>query len=656
MHESIHAGQHFDEGTEVHDLLDLAHVQLADLDLLGDLVHPGNRLLGGRLVARGDRHGPVVLHIHFHAASGHDVADDFAAGTDDLADLLRLDLERVDPGRVGRHVRARRRKGQAHTFQDVQPPLARLRQGPLHELGRDPRDLDVHLQRRHALRRAADLEVHVAQMILEPQDIGDDHHLVTFFDQPHRDAGHGLLDGHAGIHEGQAPAADGRHRRGPVRLQDVRNQAQGVGELLLGREDRLQGALREGAMADLAAAWRAQRSGLTDAEGGEVIMQHEVPVVFALQGVDLLLIIAGAQRDDRERLCFPSREQRRAVRARQDAHFARDRPDVRGPAPVGSLAVLQDHLTDFGVLEVMKHELHVAFAIRVVRLPESLHRFRHDRIQAFLAGGLVRDEDRFPDLRGRECLHRRRQSRIDLLGHRNALGLAAHRDELPDGFHDLLDFHVRPLDRRDHHALRQAVRPAFHHHDGVRRPGHHQAQIAFIQRAQDRIDHKFPFQPAHAHSAHRSVEGDVGDRQRRRGRDDANHVGGTGLVRRDHRRDHLGLVVPALWEQRPHRPIDQATRELFPLRRLALAPEKAARNLARGIGFLLVVHGQRQEIGVLLGSLRGHRCGQHVRVAIGGQHRAIGLLGQVPGFQPKRAALYFEFNCLRHGSSLSFVL
>src|SRR2546427_1010609 len=30
------------------------------------------------------------------------------------------------------------------------------------------------------------------------------------------------------------------------------------------------------------------------------------------------------------------------------------------------------------------------------------------------------------------------------------------------------------------------------------------------------------------------------------------------------------------------------------LRRLALAPEKAARNLARGIGFLLVVHGQRR--------------------------------------------------------------
>src|SRR5438132_587753 len=137
---------------------------------------------------------------------------------------------------------------------------------------------------------------------------------------------------------------------------------------------------------------------------------------------------------------------------------------------------------------------------------------------------------------------------------------------------------------------------------------------------------------------------------------DADHVGGAGLVRRDDRGDHLGLVVPPLGEQWPDRPINQTTRELLALRRLAFPLKVAARDLARGIGLLLIVHGQRKEIDVLLASLPSHGRGQHIRVAVRGQDRAIGLLGQAPGFQPKRAARYFELHCLRHGSSLSFVL
>src|SRR5207247_10641875 len=152
-------------------------------------------------------------------------------------------------------------------------------------------DLYFHLQRRYAWYLAADLEFHVPQMVLESEDVGDDHDLVAFFDQPHRDAGHRLLDGHAGIHEGQTPAADGRHRRRPVRFQDVRHQPQGVGEFLLGWEDRLQGAFREGAVPDLASAWRAQGPRLADAERREVVMQHEAPVVLALQRVDPLLVL-----------------------------------------------------------------------------------------------------------------------------------------------------------------------------------------------------------------------------------------------------------------------------------------------------------------------------------------------------------------------------
>src|SRR5580658_6814127 len=46
-----------------------------------------------------------------------------------------------------------------------------------HDLGRHAFDLDVHLQRGHAVPGAGDLEIHVAQVILVAENIAE--HLVT---------------------------------------------------------------------------------------------------------------------------------------------------------------------------------------------------------------------------------------------------------------------------------------------------------------------------------------------------------------------------------------------------------------------------------------------------------------------------------------------
>ena len=62
-------------------------------------------------------------------------------------------------------------------------------QGDLHDLGRDAGDLDVHLQRGDAVLGAGDLEVHVAQMVLVAQDVGEDGEAVALLDQAHGDAG-----------------------------------------------------------------------------------------------------------------------------------------------------------------------------------------------------------------------------------------------------------------------------------------------------------------------------------------------------------------------------------------------------------------------------------------------------------------------------------
>ena len=112
-----------------------------------------------------------------------------------------------------------------HLAEDVQAAFAGLRQRRGHDLARDAEDLDVHLQRGDAVRRAGHLEVHVAEVILVAEDVGQHGEAVVFFDQAHRDAGDGGLGRHAGVHQRQARAADARHRARAVRLGDLRHHA-----------------------------------------------------------------------------------------------------------------------------------------------------------------------------------------------------------------------------------------------------------------------------------------------------------------------------------------------------------------------------------------------------------------------------------------------
>ena len=150
----------------------------------------------------------VVLDVDRRAGLFGDRANDRAALADDVADLLGVDLDRDDRRRPVRHLLARRLEHLVHLAEDVQAPFARLRQRRGHDLARDAEDLDVHLQRSHAVRRAGDLEVHVAEMVLVAEDVGEHHEGVVLLDEAHRHTGDRGLDRHAGVHQRQARAAD----------------------------------------------------------------------------------------------------------------------------------------------------------------------------------------------------------------------------------------------------------------------------------------------------------------------------------------------------------------------------------------------------------------------------------------------------------------
>ena len=123
----------------------------------------------------------------------------------------------------------------------------------------------------------------------------------------------------------------------PFELGDLRHDAQRVGELVSRRQHRADGAPGELAVADFAAAGRTHAAGLADRVGREVVVQQEGLLVGAVEAVDVLLVLAGAERGDDQRLRLAAGEQRRTVGARQDADFRDDRADGREIAAVDAL-------------------------------------------------------------------------------------------------------------------------------------------------------------------------------------------------------------------------------------------------------------------------------------------------------------------------------
>src|SRR5699024_3837252 len=251
VHQAITPRHQIDERAEIHQAHDLAFVDLAGFDIAGDVLDALDGQIRCRLVDRGHVDGAVVLDVDIGAGFFRDAADRGAALADHVTDLVDVDLDGEDAWRPFGGFLTRRGDGVVHGGQAMQTPFQRLLQRYLHDLAGDAADLDVQLQRRDAVLRAGHLEVHVAEMVLVTENIGEHGELVAVLDQTHGDTGHRRADRHAGIHQRQAAAAHRGHGGRTVGFGDFGDDLHDVGEFLLQiRQHTHDGALGELAMAD----------------------------------------------------------------------------------------------------------------------------------------------------------------------------------------------------------------------------------------------------------------------------------------------------------------------------------------------------------------------------------------------------------------------
>ena len=130
VHEPVRAREDLDEGAELGEALDDAQVVLAHLGLGREALDDVDGLLDGDAVGRRDEDRAVVLDLDGDARLRRDAADGLAAGADDLADLVRLDVQRVDARREQRHLRARGRERLRHLAEDEEAAVLGLAQAP----------------------------------------------------------------------------------------------------------------------------------------------------------------------------------------------------------------------------------------------------------------------------------------------------------------------------------------------------------------------------------------------------------------------------------------------------------------------------------------------------------------------------------------------
>ena len=349
MHEAVATREDVDERTEfgdVHNPTLVAGANLGQrrrddgLDAGLGLFH-APRLDG----ADGDDAlGTVVIDSDVGAGLLLNGVDDLALGPDDFTDLVHRDEDGGDLRGRGCDLCTRCRDAGIHVVEDGQAGFFGLLERGGQDVGGNALDLGVELQGGDGVGSTGDLEVHVAERILGTENVGEGGVLAFGVDQAHGNAGHGSLDRHTGVHQGQRARADRGHAGGTVGGQHFGNEAQRVAELVEARQHRQQRTGGERTVADFATLGRTHATGLTVGPRGHVVVEQEVLVRLGAQRVEQLVHARHGHCEHVHDLGLATLEQPGAMSGGQYACLTAERTQIARTATVDAQAFVDDAL------------------------------------------------------------------------------------------------------------------------------------------------------------------------------------------------------------------------------------------------------------------------------------------------------------------------
>ena len=642
MDQTVLARGDLHEGAKLHQAHDAAVVQLADLGDKHDVVDALLRGVAGGGVGGGDVDGAVVVNVDLRAGVGDDLLNDGAALADDLADAVGIDLHGDHLGRVGADLRTRLGDaGQHDLVEDLHARVIGDVQRVLDDRHGQAVVLEVHLNGGDALLRTGDLEVHFAVEVLHALNVDEGGEIVAVLNETAGDAGDGSLDGHAGVHQRERGAADGALRGGAVGGDDLAHHADGVGELLNGRNDGQQRALGESAVADLAAAGAAGGLGLADGVAGEVVVVHIALLSLFPDGVELLVGAEGIESADGEHLRLAAGEQARAMDTGQHADLGGERTDLVLLTAVDAVALEQPRLDDLLlelIGELVEVLIHVGILLEVLLVPVLDHLVPAGLADVLVVGihgglGLVHEvgNDLVEELLIEVC--------VGIV----ELGLADLGDHAVDELDLLLILVVRQLDGTVHRVVIDLVRARLDHNDLLAGGDNGHVKVGDLALLARGVEDQLAIHETDLQRADRTVPGNVGDGEGGGGADERGDLGRAVVVDRHNGRHDGHVVAEIIGEERADGAVDDAAGQDALLAGAALAAVEAAGDAADGVHLLLKVDGEGEEVDAVAGTGGRGGADQHAGVAVADHDGGVGELGELADLEGQRTAGEFHF-------------
>ena len=546
-----------------------------------------------------------------------------------------------------------------HGVEDEGAAFLGLLESLAQNLEREAGGLVVHLHGGDALGGTRHLEVHVAEEVLETLDVGENDGLAVLLDEAHGDTGNRALQGHATVHEGKAAAAGRRHGRGAVGLHDLGDDADGVGELFLGRNDGQKGALSQGAVADLAALGRTHAAGLTGAVRREVVLVDVALAIDGLDGVEALPVVEHAKRQHREDLGLTALEEAGAVHEGQVAGLDHERTDLVGTTAVNALSGLDDHDAHGVLLEALELNGDLAVELGLLLLGELGLDSALELVDLGHTGLLV------GILEGGAHLVVVGEDLVVHVGVRLVERVLLHDDGAID-LGDLLEEDLLLVAERtegllaelhggQHVLLGDLLGAGLEHAHEVAGAAELEVEVGVVALFVGGVDDELMgvAVAADAHAGQRALEGHAAHGEGSGGTHGADDVEGVDLVAHERGGNDLHLVAEAVGEARTDGAVDHAGSEGRLVGGAGLTLEVATGQAADRVHALHEVNRQREEVVVLalLGDDGGH---EDRGVALLDQDGARRLLREFASLEGVMLAIEVELVCNLCHSAISF--